>query len=110
MYLIGILALDRKTFDKLSPEDQAVIKQVVGDAAKRLDQENRVGEKNARQALQNQGIEYVMASSKDEISRWHNISQQALVKLRAMNRYSEAMIEELLRHVEDFRAAQPAVP
>jgi TRAP-type C4-dicarboxylate transport system substrate-binding protein len=108
MYLIGILALDRKTFEKLSPEDQAVVRQVVGEAGKRLDRETRAGEENARQALQNQGIEFVMASSDEEVSRWHNISQQALVKLRAMNRYSEAMIEELLRHVESFRAAQPA--
>ena len=49
-----------------------------------------------------------MASSAEEVSRWHNISQRAIVKLRAMNRYSEAMIEELLHHVESFRAAQPA--
>jgi TRAP-type C4-dicarboxylate transport system substrate-binding protein len=108
MYLVGVLVVDRKTFEKLSPEDQAVLRQVVGEASSRLEQETRVGDENAKQALRKQGIEFVMAESAEEISRWHNISQRAIVKLRAMNRYSEAMIEELLHHVESFRAAQPA--
>lgn len=108
MYLVGILAVDRKTFEKLSPEDRVVVKQVIAEAAKLLDAENRVGEENAKQALANQGIEFVMARSDEEVARWHSISQQALVKLRAMKRYSEEMIEELLAHVESFRAAQPA--
>jgi TRAP-type C4-dicarboxylate transport system substrate-binding protein len=108
MYLVGVLALDRRIFEKLSPEDQAVLKRVVGEASGRLEQESRTGEENAKQALRKQGIEFVMASSDEEITLWHNISQQAIVKLRAMNRYSEAMIEELLHHVESFRAAQPA--
>jgi len=78
------------------------------EASRRLEQESRVGEENAKQALRKQGIQFVMASSAEEISHWHNISQRAIVELRAMNRYSEAMIEELLHHVESFRAAQPA--
>jgi TRAP-type C4-dicarboxylate transport system substrate-binding protein len=89
MYLVGILAVDRGTFEKLSPEDQAVLRQVVGEASRRLDQENRVGEENAKQALRKQGIEFVMASSAEEVSHWHNIS---------------------LHHVESFRAAQPTAP
>ena len=110
MYLVGILAVDRKAFEKISAPDQAVIRRIVGRAGERLDQESRAGEENARQALQYQGIEFVMASSPDEVARWQNISEQAIVRLRAMNRYSDETIAEILRYLADFRAQRSAAP
>lgn len=105
MYLIGFLVLDRKVFDKLDLGDQTVLRETVAASAARLDLENRAGEQNAREALRNQGIEFVTASSEAELQRWRDISGQALVKLRGMDRYSEAMISEILRRVEEYRAA-----
>ncbi len=110
MYLVGVLAVERGAFEKLSAQDQAVVKRAIRQASERLDAQNRSGEENARQALRNQGIEFVMASSDDEVARWHRISQQAIVKLRAMNRYSEVTIQEMLDHLEEFRAQQSAAP
>jgi TRAP-type C4-dicarboxylate transport system substrate-binding protein len=107
MYLYGFFAVDRKVFDKLRPGDQIILRETVADAAARLDVENRVGERNAREALRNQGIEFVTASSETELQRWHDISAQALVKLREMDRYSETMISEILRRIEEYRATQP---
>ena len=107
MYLFGFLAVDRKVFDKLCPDDQTILRETVAASAARLDAENRAGEQNAKQALRNQGIEFVTASSEEEMQRWHDISAQALVKLRAMDRYSEAMISEILRLIEEYRAAHP---
>jgi TRAP-type C4-dicarboxylate transport system substrate-binding protein len=101
MYLVGILAIDRKVFDKLSPGDQRIL------PAARLDADSRAGEENAKQALRNQGIEFVTASSDAEVQRWRDISAQALVKLREMGRYSESMIAQMLRLIEEYRAAHP---
>jgi TRAP-type C4-dicarboxylate transport system substrate-binding protein len=106
-YLVGFLAVDRKVFDKLSPGDQRILRQVVGASAVRLDAEGRTGERNAKEALRHQGIEFVTASSETELRRWHDISAQALVKLRGMGRYSETMISEILRLLEEYRAARP---
>jgi TRAP-type C4-dicarboxylate transport system substrate-binding protein len=107
MYLFGFLAIERKVFDKLNPDDQKILRQTVAASAARLDAENRAGELEAKQALRNQGIEFVTASSAAELKRWRDISAQALVKLRGMDRYSEAMISEILRLIEEYRAAQP---
>jgi TRAP-type C4-dicarboxylate transport system substrate-binding protein len=107
MYLFGILALDRKAFAELSPGDQAILRETVAASAARLDAESRAGEESAKAALRNQGIEFVTASSEHEIQRWHDISAETLVKLRGTGRYSEAAISEILRLVEEYRAAQP---
>jgi TRAP-type C4-dicarboxylate transport system substrate-binding protein len=107
MYLVGFLAIDRKVFDKLSPGDQTILRETVAASAARLDAENRAGELNAKQALRKQGIEFVTASSEVELQRWHDISAQALVKLRGMDRYSETMISEILRLIEEYRAVHP---
>ena len=107
MYLVGFLAVDRKVFDQLSPGDQRILREIVGAAAGRLDAEGRFGERSAKEALRNQGIEFVTASSEAELERWRDISVQALAKLRGMGRYSETMISEILRLLEEYRAARP---
>jgi len=107
MYLIGIFAIDSKVFGKLSSSDQRILRETVAVSAAHLDVESRAGEQNAKQALRNQGIEFVTASSHAELQRWHDMSSQAVAKLRGMGRYSETMISEILRLLEEYRAAHP---
>lgn len=108
MYLTGYLVVDRKAFEKLSPEDQAIVKQEIASASSQLDRENRAGERNAREALQNQGIEFVMASSEEEVARWHRISAEAIGRLRKLGRYSDSFIDELSKNIETYRNQKQA--
>jgi TRAP-type C4-dicarboxylate transport system substrate-binding protein len=108
MYLTGVVAVDRKTFDKLLPADQQVVRDAVGSASVRLDAEGRKGDANAREALQNQGIELVQVSSPDELARWHDISRQAIVKLRKLSRYDDSVIAQILSLLESYRSEQSA--
>ncbi len=107
MYLVGILAVDRKTFDKLAPGDQKILRTEIAAASARLDSDSRAGEANARDALANQGIEFVRASSDEEIQRWHDISGRAILQIRALNRYSDPMIDQMLEMLAAHRAAAP---
>jgi TRAP-type C4-dicarboxylate transport system substrate-binding protein len=108
MYLAGVVAVDRKSFDKLSPADQQVVRDTVASASVRLDAEGREGDANAREALQNQGIELVQVSSPAELARWHDISRQAIVKLRKLNRYDDTVIQQILSLLEGYRSGQSA--
>lgn len=110
MYLTGIFAFDSKALAKLLPEDQAIVREEIASASERLDTETRLSEANAVEALKRQGIEFVMASSDEEIERWHNISAQALDRLRGLNRYSEELLDEMIEHLETFRARKRAAP
>jgi TRAP-type C4-dicarboxylate transport system substrate-binding protein len=104
MYLIGIVAVDGKAFSKLSAEDQATVKQRFAEAAERLDAESRAGDANARDALQKQGIEFIEASSADEVARWEKMSEDTRAKLRTLGRYDDALIDTILKHLGDFRS------
>ena len=107
-FLTGAFVIDRKVFEKLRPEDQAVIREEVRVAAARLDAESREGEKSARRALRKQGIEFVTAPSAEEIERWHDISRRALAELRGKQLYSDALIDALQRHLAEYRGRPTA--
>ena len=104
MYLAGVFAVDKKVFAKISAKDRNVIREVVEAAAKRLDLANRADEANAREALKNQGIEFVSASSRDEVQRWQSIGSQATTEMRGTGRYSDELISEILMLLQEHRA------
>ena len=108
MYLTGVLAVDKRAFDKISPADQKVVREIIKKAARGLDEEGRRGEDGARQALQNQGIEFVAAESDEEVLRWHQMSEEAIKKLRGMNRYSNENMDEVLSLLDQYRSGRAA--
>jgi TRAP-type C4-dicarboxylate transport system substrate-binding protein len=111
MYLIGIFTLDSKTFEKLDAVDQDIVREEIANASRRLDAESRLGDANAIEALKNQGIEMVMASSPAEVERWHDISVRAIERLRGLNRYSDKLLDQIVQHLQAYRTQQaPASP
>ena len=103
-YLTGVFALDAKVFGGLRAADQQVIREKVGEAARRLDAASREGEQNARQALRQHGIEFVTGATAEEVERWHDISGQALVLLREKQIYSDEMLDALEGHLASYRS------
>jgi TRAP-type C4-dicarboxylate transport system substrate-binding protein len=104
-YLTGVFVVDGKVFAKLRREDQRVVREAVRGAAARLDAATREGEAGARQALRDQGIEFVSATTPEEVERWHDIAREALVALRKKQIYSDAAIDEIQRHLREYRSA-----
>lgn len=107
MYLAGVFAVDKKAFSKISVKDQEIVRGVVQAAAKRLDQKNRADEANARDALKNQGIEFVSAQSREEVQRWRSISSEATTEMRGSGRYSDDLIREILMLLQEHRVGAP---
>lgn len=109
MYLTGIIAVDAKAFGALSPSDRVIVQESVAQAGVRIDRESRAGDASAREALKSQGIEFVSATSPEEVARWQRISEEALVQLRGTGRYSDALVQRVLDLIAEFRA-RPAQP
>jgi TRAP-type C4-dicarboxylate transport system substrate-binding protein len=103
MYLAGVFAVDQRAFSKISAKDRKIVRGVVQAAAKRLDRANRADEKNAREALKNQGIEFVSADSREEVQRWRSISSEATTEMRGSGRYSDDLISEMLMLLQEHR-------
>ena len=79
-YLIGVMAIQKKAFDKLSPDDQQIVREEIGKVFKRLDTINRSDNQAAKAALQNQGITFVTPDP-GEIERWKSISDQSIEEM-----------------------------
>ena len=68
-YLIGFLALDRKQFDRLSPEDQVIMREVLEKNYRNIDAGAREDDAKALQALRQSGLEFIDVGI-DEVARW----------------------------------------
>jgi len=57
-YLTAMLVIDKKVFNKLSEEDQAVLREVMGMVYREIDQQNLTDNNEARKALIKQGVKF----------------------------------------------------
>lgn len=58
-YIFGILAIDQKYFNKISKQDQVIVRTIMGDVIKGLDKKNRQDNVLAKQAMIKQGIQFL---------------------------------------------------
>ena len=102
-YVVGLLVLDDKAFRRLKPEDQAVVREVMGRTMKRLDEINRADNENARRALAGQGVEFVRPLG-EELTRWRAIADQATERLGEQGAYTAEMYQIINKHLTTFRS------
>jgi len=104
-YFFGMLTVNKKVFDKIDPPDQSIIREVMAKTFTDINAQNRLDNQAARQALKNQGIEFVEISP-EILATWRQASQDATQKL-----VKEKLVNpDLYRKVQDilttFRAAK----
>jgi TRAP-type C4-dicarboxylate transport system substrate-binding protein len=104
-FLTGMLAIRKSVFDKLSAEDQAVMREEMGAVFVRLDELNRVDNEAAKAALQQQGITFVMPHP-GEIERWREISRQAVDDMVESGVVPASLVEQVRGHLQSFRDNQ----
>jgi len=103
MYIYGTLVVKRRTFDKLSPADKKVVRDVMGGIFERLNQQNREDNDSARQALQSQGIEFVK-SQPEEIKRWRKMVGASMDDLIQNQLFDPAIYKQLKKHLDAYRS------
>lgn len=105
IYLIGLLAVEKKAFDKISPADQLIVKKEIGGVFNRLTELNRVDNEKASAALKSQGIQFVKPSP-TELARWKSLSEKSIENMAKKGYLSQDKIDEVYQHLSDFRSAQ----
>ena len=106
-YVCGTTVVSAKAFNRMSAEDQAIVREVLDRANRELDATSRSDNAEAREALARQGVEFVDPTDETR-ARWDEIAATATKKLVAQRDYDPAtmaMIEDL---VEDYRSQQSA--
>ncbi len=104
-YLIGVMAIQKKAFDKLSPGDQQVVREEIAKVFERLDTINRSDNQAAKAALQNQGITFVVPEP-GEIERWRRISNQSIEEMVESGVISKEIVSQVRGHLQSFRDSQ----
>ena len=105
IYSIGALAIQKKAFDKLISGDQAIVRDEIGRVFKRMDSLNRSDNQSASDALRNQGIKFVHPSD-EELARWKALAARSIQGMIDSGTVSKAMVEEVNKHLNDFRNIQ----
>ena len=104
-FLIGLLALKKSEFDKLTDADQAVLLEEMGAVFARLDELNRVDNEAAKAALQHQGISFVMPDP-GEAERWREIARKSVDDMVEEGVISQTIVEQVREHLQTFRNQQ----
>jgi TRAP-type C4-dicarboxylate transport system substrate-binding protein len=104
-YLAAMMVVDKKVFDKLSEEDQAVVREVMGNVYKRIDEQNRVDNIAAREALINQGVKFVKLSDKEK-EEWDKLGESVTNDMIQKYKYSKDLYKAVMVNNPDA----PALP
>lgn len=104
-YFSALLVIDKKAFDKLSNDDKVLVRGIMSDAFVRINQQNRKNHLAARDALLNQGIEFI-SLSKETMDEWRAIGNKALLRLEQQNSYSDRIYRLLINNIEAAKKVQ----
>jgi TRAP-type C4-dicarboxylate transport system substrate-binding protein len=96
LYLVGVLIVDNKRFNKINAADQKIIKDVVAKTFAAMDEINRKDNNSARQALLKMGTEFVTPED-SEITYWNRLADEVIVETG-----SKAATPELYHKLKDL--------
>ncbi|HPA14988.1 MAG TPA: TRAP transporter substrate-binding protein DctP [Desulfobacterales bacterium] len=103
VYIYGFLSVDKKTFSNISPEDQKILREVMGRVFREIDRRNRQDNVKALEALRNQGIQFVKPSP-DALNEWHTKVSEIYKQLVEMDRVSRHIIDVLDKNLADYHS------
>ncbi len=101
-YVYGIFAVDRKTFERLSAADQAVVREVMGAVFEQLNTQARDDDESARKALKSQGISFVKPSV-GNIEEWEQTVAPAVNELKQSSGFTPQVVERMEALLKEFR-------
>jgi TRAP-type transport system periplasmic protein len=101
-YLVALMVIDKRAFSRLGAADQAVVREVMGEAFRDIDAQNRRENIAAKEALRNYGIQFVTPPA-DEIKGWRQVAETARQDLIASGSVSKDMATRLEQHLNDYR-------
>jgi len=107
VYLYAVLAIDKKAFDKISKEDQQLVRSIMGKAFVEIDQLNRQDNVNAMLALQNQGLE-IITPSEPQLQQWYQLAEHSRKKAIENGQVSQQAVDAVNAYLEELHQSQTA--
>ena len=102
VYTYGFMAVDKKTFGKISPADQAVVREVMEKTYRNFDKVNLVDNEGAFDALLNSGIEAVEFDTESYVET-RALLLESNRQLGEDGKFSIELYDEMMRYVDEYR-------
>ncbi len=102
LYVCATLAVDKRAFSKIKPEDQAVVREVMAETFRKLDRRNREDNVAALEALKGQGVEFVQPSDA-ALEDWRARAETVPDRLVAAGRLSPEAVAMLEAALAEYR-------
>ena len=104
-YFFGMLTVSKKVFDKITAEDQAIVRDVMAKTFEQINAQNRIDNERAREALVNQGIKFVEMSN-EILEDWKNTAHSAIQTLIQESLVNPEVYKKLQGILSSYRASQ----
>ena len=108
MYFYAVLAIDKKTFNKLSAADQAIVSDTMTNIFQELDKINRKDNLASFEALKNQGIQ-IQKPDTEALQQWYSKAKEASQRLVDTGEISAGMLGIFETHLTEYRNQKPVL-
>ncbi len=105
LYSTGLLIIEKNAFNKLSKQDQQIMREVMDRVFTEIDKQNRIDNKSAFAAIQNQGIELIKPGP-EQLQEWRRYAKDAIKQLIKSGTISKQIVQTVEQHLDEFRARQ----
>jgi TRAP-type C4-dicarboxylate transport system substrate-binding protein len=108
-YVYAALLIDRKAFERIQPEDQQVVREVMEGIYRSFDRSGVADNEEALQALLESGLELVEPDAV-EAAQWRKIVNSSHRQLAADGQFDPALLERMQALIGEFRSRAAAAP
>jgi TRAP-type C4-dicarboxylate transport system substrate-binding protein len=102
LYSMGLLAIDKRAFQRIDAADQAVVREVMTGIYSEWDAKNQQDAKNALQALIKSGIEPVEPAPGEQ-AKLQQLMKEQNRAMAGKGMFSKSLLEEVLTHIDTYR-------
>ena len=103
-YTYVLLAIDNKAFKKISQADQQIVSEVITRINGEIDQQTRLDNEQAKQALAQQGVTF-MDFPLPMQTQWQEIADKTITKLDQQGAFTPKLLTTLKAHLKHYKAA-----
>lgn len=107
VYSMGIFALDARRFRQLPEGDQQVVREVMTDVIQGLDRQARSDNAQAREAMENMGIEFVSVDPQD-VAEWRATIAGAMPRLIRRDAIDARFYDQMQGILDEYRRGDAA--
>ncbi len=99
-YLTATMVIDKKVFNKLSESDQEIVREVMTGVYKKIDEQNRVDNIAAREALINKGVKFIKLSDAQK-AEWFKAGDFVISEMIKKYKYNKDIYKLVTIHKSD---------